>query len=214
MAKTIANIQVQSARLFNGRAVLIVSAFGLLLVIPVLFSMLVVSSMQFGIWTALVPLGTICVATLFLPFGFGNTYVARLARSLKPADWNESDCFVVQVTVIPRLRSGFRAVLEDADDIGNLRLGASELAFQGDSIHFSIPYAQLKDLRQQTIGLRGLFVYPRLALSVSGLGETAELRIAERAAKLLPTSRSITRKLYDHLAAQIQKGPGSASASR
>jgi hypothetical protein len=214
MASTGANLEIQNARLFRGRAVLVVSAFGLLLVIPVLLSMLVVSSLRFGIWTVLVPLGVISVATLFLPFGFGNTYVRRLVRLLKPAHWKDAECFVVQITLIPRIHSGFRAVLEDADDIGCLNLSAAELVFQGDSVRFSIPYNQLRDLRLQTIGLRGLFVYPRLAISVTGLPRITQLRIAERAGWFLPTSRKRTRELHERLAARLQNGPGFASTSR
>lgn len=214
MTNTDGKLEIQSARLFTSRAVLIVCAFGLLLVIPVLLSMLVMSSLQFGIWTVLIPLGAICVATLFLPFGFGNTYVARLARSFRPADWRNSDCFIVQITFLPRIRSGLRAVLEDADDIGSLNLSAAELEFRGDAVRFSIPYGQLRDLRLQTIGLRGLFVYPRLAITVSGLPGITDLRIADRAGWFLPMSHKRTRELHHRLAAKIQKGPGSSSTSR
>jgi hypothetical protein len=214
MASTGAKLEIQSARLFTGSAVLIVCAFGLLLALPVLLSMLVVSSLHLGIWTALVPLVAICTATVFLPFGFGNTYVARLARLVKPAEWEDAKCFVVQITLNPRIHSGLRAVLEDADDIGSLNVSASELLFQGDSVRFSIPYSQLKDLRLQTIGLRGLFVYPRLAITLSGVAGISEMRIAERAGWFLPTSRRITRELHYRLAGRVQNGPGSASTSR
>jgi len=192
-------IEIQGPRLFNGRAVLIVCAFGLLLVIPVLLAMLIVSSFQFGIWTILVPLAAIGLATLLLPFGFGNTYVARMVRTLRPADWPEADSFIVQITLAPRICSGFRAVVEDADDVGWLNLGASGLGFVGDSVRFSIPYSSIRDLSSRTIGLRGLFVYPCLTLSVSGLSGVQELRIAERSGWFLGKSRSNTRKLCDRL---------------
>jgi len=207
MASFGAKLEIQSARLFSSRAVLIVCAFGLLLVIPVLLSMLVVSSLHFGIWTALIPLVVICAATLFLPFGFGNTYVSRLAQSFKPQDWQETDCFVVQITLIPRIRSGLIAMLEDADDIGCLNVGSTALYYQGDSIHFSIPYEQLRNLRLQTIGLRGLFVYPRLAVGVSGLAGITEIRIADRSGCLLPSSRVRTRALHERLVTRIPNGP-------
>jgi hypothetical protein len=211
MASNGANIEIQKARLFNGRAVLIVCGFGFLLVIPVLLSMLLVSSVQFGIWTVLVPLLTIGAATWLLPFGFGNSYVAKLARSLPPGDWNEHDGFIVQITFLPRLRAGLRALLEDADDIGNVSFTESELIFQGDSVRFSIPYRQLSNLRIQSIGWRGLFLYPGLSISVSGVAGVTELRIAERAGWSLPASRNITRKLNGRLA-QALKGSDSAHA--
>ena len=204
MVSTGAKLEIQHPRLFTGRAVLIVCAFGLLLVIPVLLSMLVVSSLHFGIWTALVPLIAISAATFLLPFGFGNTYVAKLARLVKPADWKEAECFTVQITLTPRVRSGLRAVLEDADDVGSLNVGASELLFEGDSVRFSIPYGQLENVRLQTIGLRGLFVYPCLAITVSGVAGITEIRIAERAGWLLPISRKTTRELHCRFASRVK----------
>jgi hypothetical protein len=206
-----ATFEIRPARQFTGRAVLVVSAFGLLLVIPVLLSMLVLSSLHFGIWTALIPLIAISAATLLLPFGFGNTHVAKLARQSRPPDWKDSDCSVVQVTLTPRIRSGFKAVMEDADDIGNLKLGASELVFEGDSIRFSIPYSQIRELRLQTIGFRGLFVYTCLAMSISGVAGVTDIRIAERASRLLPTSRKLTRDLFYRLTDGVQHAGSSTT---
>lgn len=203
-----AKLEIRPARQFTGRAVLIVSAFGLLLVVPVLVSMLVLSSLHFGIWTVLIPLVAIAAATLLLPFGFGNTYVAKLARQLQPSDWDDSDCHVVQVTFHPRLRTGLRALLEDADDIGCLKLGTSELWFEGDSIRFSIAYRQLRELRLKTIGFRGLFAYTCLEMKVSDLAGIAEIRVAERASCLLPTSRRSTRELHCRLVERIGNLPG------
>jgi len=213
MSETGIHIEIQEPRCFTARAVFIVCAFGVLLVLPVLLSMLVVSSVQFGILTALIPLAVICVATLFLPFGFGNTYVARPVRSFKPAAWKEADCFVVQITMVPRIRSGWRALLEDADDIGNLHLGESELLFLGDSARLTLPYTKLGDLRLQTIGLRGLFVYPRLAVGVSGFPGIREVRIAQRDGWFLPSSRKRTQELYDRLKAQVRKASGLSNTS-
>jgi hypothetical protein len=198
------SLEIRDARLFTGRAVMIVCAFGLLLVIPVVGAMLVVSSLQLGFWTALIPLLTICAATLFLPFGFGNTYVTRLVGNLKAARTNDANSFIVQITFIPRIRSGLRAILEDADDIGVIILSGSELVFEGDSVHFSIPYSQLAGVRLETIGLRGLFVYPCVAASVSGLTGLTSFKIADRAGCFLPASRKRTRNLYRRLLAGLK----------
>ena len=80
----------------------------------------------------------------FLPFGLGNTHVARLVRSLNPGASRDEDGFIVQLTVSPRLRSGLRALLEDADDIGYLTFAANELRFQGDSVKLSAPWEDIQ----------------------------------------------------------------------
>ena len=182
---------------------MMVCAFGLLLVIPVLGAMLLVSSLQFGFWTALVPLLTICLATLFLPFGFGNTYTTSLVKRINSGNSGAASSFVVQITFHPRIRSGLRAILEDADDIGSIKPGEAELVFEGDSVRFSIPYSQLNDVRLETIGLRGLFVYPCVALSVSGLPGVSRFKIADRTGWYLPSVRKRTRTLYQSLLARV-----------
>ena len=176
-----------------------VCAYGLLLIIPVILAMLVVSLLRFGIWTFLIPLAAICSATYFLPFGFGNTHISRLVRSPAFGEEVQTSGFIVQLTFNPRMRSGLRALLEDADDIGWLTINDSALVFTGDSIRLSIPRKQIVRLRAQSIGWRGLFVYPRVVLSVSGLPQVTELRFADRSSLVLPTARRKTRELFQRL---------------
>jgi len=199
MASTTAQMQINPPGLFTTGAVLVVCAYGLLLIIPVLISMMVVSTLQLGLWTFLIPLATICIATYFLPFGFGNNHVTRLVRSLGPTEVSEQKGFAAQLTLNPRLRSGLRALVEDADDIGWLTVTESDLKFRGDSIGLSVPRERIQELRIQSIGLRGVFVYPCVVVVVSGLPETTELRFADRSSWALPGARAQTWELYRRL---------------
>ncbi len=170
----------------------------MVLVTPVIVAMLGVSLLHFGIWTFLIPLGTICLVTYFLPFGFGNTHVTRLVRSLgSPAQ--SGSCFVVQLTFQPRTRYGFRALVEDADDIGELTVNQTGLVFRGGCFDLSIPREQIVKVRAQSIGFRGLFVYPRVVLSISGLPQVSELRFADRSSRVLPDARKRTQELFQLL---------------
>src|SRR4051812_46559728 len=94
-------IESKSSARFSAGAVLVVCAYGLLLVIPVIIAMMVVSVLQFGVWTFLIPMAAIATATYFLPFGFGNAYVSRLVHSVG----KNPGGFIVQLTFSPRLRS-------------------------------------------------------------------------------------------------------------
>jgi len=143
------------------------------------------------------------VATTFLlPFALGNSRVVKLVGSLN-ANKGE-DSFVVQLTCWPRIRLGFRALLEDADDIGCLTITDSELVFHGDSVKLSIPFDHIEQVRPQNVGFRGLFVYgPRITLVVSGLPEVKSVEFAERSSRLLPTSRKTTRKFHERLASKV-----------
>src|SRR5690349_16868168 len=134
-----AQLEIKPASLLTPGTVVVMSLFGVILMAPVLASMMFISVVQFGVITFLAPLGTIGVATFFLPLGFGNPYVARLVRGLRPATADCQECFVVQLTRIPRQRTGIWAVLDNADDIGWLSFEESGLVFNGDSVRLSVP---------------------------------------------------------------------------
>jgi hypothetical protein len=198
-AESSSAIQVRSPRHFTAGAVLVVSAYGLVLMLPVLVALLAVSVLPLGLLTWLVPLVTVGLATLLLPFGFGNPYVARLGRSLAGGVSPGAHDVLVQLTMIPRLRSGLRGFLEDADDIGWLEVGEQSVVFRGDAVNLTIGYDQITWIRRASIGWRGFFLYPCLTLSVSGLEETRALRFAERTSWLLPSSRRATAELEKRL---------------
>src|SRR5215469_8825112 len=105
MPETVARIETRVPSLFTPGAIITTSLFGLVLVIPVLFSMLLVSVLQFGVVTFLLPLLTIVMATFFLPLGFGNPYIARLVQQLRPGSISPKETFIVQLTRMPRHRS-------------------------------------------------------------------------------------------------------------
>ena len=198
-----ATIEIAPPRLFTAGAVVTVSAYGILLAAPFFAAILVVSLIKFGILTVLIPLLAVAATAYFLPFGLGNAHVTRLVQSLNPAAGKSEDGFIVQLTLSPRIRSGLRAILDDADDIGYLSFTGTELLFQGDSVKLSVPFNYIEQVQPQNIGLRGLFVYGRrIRVRVSGLPEIESFEFAERSSWLLPNSRAITRKLYERLLSQ------------
>jgi hypothetical protein len=199
-----ATIEVAQPKLFTAGAVAVVNAYGALLAVPFFISVLVVSVTKFGLLTALIPLLVVAATAYFLPFGLGNTHITRLVQSINPAAAQGGEGFIVQLTLSPRLRSGLRALLEDADDIGYLTFSGNELLFQGDSVKLSVPLDRIERVRPQNIGLRGLFVYGRrIKVVVSGLPQIESVEFAERSSCLLPTSRAITRRLYQRLSTRV-----------
>jgi hypothetical protein len=162
--------------------------------------MMVVSLLHLSVLTFLIPLLAIAVTTFFLPLGFGNPYVVRLVRSLQPIDPKSQNSFIAQITFTPRIRTGVRALLEDADDVGWLTFTESELSFQGDSIRLIVPFKRIGGLRRESIGWRGLFLYgPQMVIAVSGLPQASSFKLAERSSWLLPTSRKNAKQLQEHL---------------
>ena len=201
-----ATIEIAQRKLFTAGAVAVVSAYGILLAAPFFIAILVVSLIKFGILTVLIPLLAVAATAYFLPFGLGNAHVTRLVQSLNPAASKGEDGFIVQLTLSPRIRSGLRAILEDADDIGYLSFTGTELLFQGDSVKLSVPFDHIEQVRPQNIGLRGLFVYGRrIKVVASGLPNIEAFEFAERSSWLLPDSRRITRKLSERLSTKVRQ---------
>jgi hypothetical protein len=204
MSANAATIQIQSPQWFTAGAVLKVNAYGFLLMTPVVCSILAASVVPLGALTLVIPLVVLAGAVFFQPFGQGNTHITRLVRALNPAAARREDGYVVQLKLSPRLQTGVRATLEDADDIGWLSLGDSGLVFGGDSVKLFVPYDQIERVQHRNIGLRGAFVYGRrIRLTVKGLPEVSTFEVAERSSLLLSESRRLTRQLYERLAAKV-----------
>ena len=199
-------IEITEPKRFTFGAVVAVNAYGLLLVAPLFLSILVVSLIKFGLLTILIPFLVVAATAYFLPFGLGNAHITRLVRSITPAATKNGDGFIVQLTLSPRLRSGLRAILEDADDIGYLSFNGTELLFQGDSVQLSVPLDCIAQVQPQNVGLRGRFVYGRrIKVVVSGSPQLESFEVAERSSLLLPTSRAITKRLFARLSPKTRQ---------
>jgi hypothetical protein len=205
MPPGVPQIEVRPPTLFTPKAIVVTILYGFILLIPVLFSIVFVSVLQFGAITFLVPMITISVATFFLPLGFGNPYVVRLFRQVRPISEDPQDCHLVQLKRVPRSRSGLLGILEDADDLGFLNLCDSALIFEGDSVRLTVPYNHIQDLRLQNAGWRALFAYgAQTSFKVAGLPQEGRFIFAERSSSLLHTSRKNARCIYQRLLRRIQ----------
>jgi hypothetical protein len=199
-----ARIEIRPPRLFTTPAIAAITAYGLIVSVPVLAAMLVISVRGFSITTFLVPLGALAIASFFLPFGFGNPLVVRRVQGLKPVAIQTANAFVVQLAFNPRLREGWRALLEDADDFGWLELSDSALNFYGDSVTLSLPYAAVARVRLRTSGWRGLFAYgARITLETQGLQSISSIQFAERSSWILPVSRTNANRIYEALKLKV-----------
>jgi hypothetical protein len=209
-------LEIHKPRTLTGLALFVFTAYGLLLFLPAVLSMLVVSAIPFGLVTFALPILSLGFAVFLLPFGFGNTHAARLANRFKPGMQDGARAFLVQVTFSPKLRTGLRCLLEDADDIGWVYCRHTELHFLGDSVQFKVPFKQITALRRENAGWRGLFLYSSTCVEFSGVPGVRKLWFAERSSCLLPASRIVSQKLHATLAAcaggdAATSAPGSAA---
>src|SRR2546423_1825319 len=205
MYSTTAVIELSRPRRFTTRALFALHVYNVLLVLPIFLSVLALSLLKLGWLTLLLPLLALAATAWFLPFGLGNSYVARLVRSMPPEKVTPGEAFIVQLTVYPRLRSGLRALVEDADDVGLLTFTASEIIFHGDSVRLRLPFKNIEQSRLQNVGPRGRFIYGRrIELLVTGLPNVEAVEFAERSSRLLPTSRRLTNLICERLNSRIK----------
>jgi hypothetical protein len=195
---SIGDLEITSPKAFTSAAIFVIAGCGVLLVAPVLVSLMAVTVIKLGVLTVLIPLLTIAGTAYFLPFGLGNPIVKKLVRS-RNLDTSR-DGFIVQITMSPRIRTGLRALVEDADDLGYLSFTETDLVFQGDSVRLRIPWSQITEVRPQNIGWRGRYLYgSRIKLTVAGITNVEALTFCERSSLLLPTSKRNTRKLRERI---------------
>ncbi len=193
-----AQLEIGAAKLFSWRALAVVHAYSLLLAAPVVSAALAMTLIGFDWASLLLPFAAFGVTILFLPLGFGNPHISRLVRRLRAETENGQDGWVVQLTLWPRIRTGLRAAIEDADDIGWLIINDSGVVFAGDSVKLSVPAIQIAEVQLVNVGMRGLFVYGhRIRVSVTGLREVTAMEFAERSSWWLPGSRRTTRRLFE-----------------
>lgn len=199
---SVSNLEITSPQVFTPGAIFVIAGFGVLLSMPVMCSLLAVTVIKLGMLSLLIPLLTLAVTAYFLPFALGNPIVRKLVRSVNPQVDEVKDGFIVQMTLSPRIRTGLRALIEDADDLGYLGFTESELIFQGDSVRLRIPWEQIAEVRPQNIGWRGRYLYgSRIRITVAGISNAAAVTFSERSSLLLPTSKRITKKLYERISA-------------
>jgi hypothetical protein len=211
----IAQISVGRPERFSAGAMLALNAYGLVLVIPVVVAVAGMTLLHAGYSSLLLPLAAVALTAYFLPFGLGNAHVARMVRSARVpaariADTDEVG-FVVQLTLEPRIRPGLRGLIEDADDIGWLRITDEALVYDGDSVRLAIPWSSVSGVARENIGLRGLYVCgPRTRVTLSGVPEAESLEFAERSSWTVPASQRVARELYERVRAAREAGGSKA----
>lgn len=203
-------IQITRPKFFTRRAILILGAYTIFMFIPLLevifLEPVIYKLFQPAIANAafLAGLGLAMAIPFYLwPFCMGNPYILLLVRRL--GHFNENG-FIVQLTTQPRLRSGFWSFMDDADDIGFLKLGAETLEFNGDSTVLSIPFVKIRNIRKKNVGYRGVWICgSRIVIEVAEPAGDKSFEFFERSSLSIPASRRNSKELFECLSAQIPK---------
>ncbi|HCE42233.1 MAG TPA: hypothetical protein DET40_01625 [Lentisphaeria bacterium] len=135
-----------------------------------------------------------------------NYYIKFIAgRIVSPPPEGAHVC---QISTTPKLCSGLRAVLEDADDIGYVTISADSVEFRGDSVDFSISGAEISNVGSCNVGWRGYWVAGRrIKLTINGHDRFKEIEISERHSWTIPGSRSLADQLHAQISSLLKQNP-------
>src|SRR5690348_11629881 len=109
-------IEISEPRRFGMISIAGKYLFSFLPAIPVLAALLAISLKNLGLWSLILPVVLLAGMIYILPF-FGNSYVSWIVHAANAGSLSK-DKVIVQITLCPRIRTGFRGLIEDADDVG------------------------------------------------------------------------------------------------
>ena len=189
-------------KIFTTSALFGVHLYNLFLVVPLILALMAISLFKLSLFTLLLPLATLAATAYVLPFGIGNALIRRLAARIDSQAACDPNAFIVQIRLHPRLQTGLRALIEDADDIGILSVEADGIRFTGDSLHISLPFTGISEIHPHNVGIRGRFLYGQTTkISTNALEGFTAMEFSERSSLVLPESRRISKALAARLLA-------------
>jgi hypothetical protein len=208
-------IETAKPRLFTSRACWIINLFSVVLLIPLGIALLIIAIafmflpiVSAGVFSLCLLIAAMFCTLYFFPAGLANPYVSRLVESRQARVGNEDNSFISQIALSPRLFSGVRGFIEDADDVGRLQINEADFRYEGDSIMLQVPYGCVTRVKKTNIGWRGLWICgPRIKVCFSGLPGLEEIEFCERSALTLISNRKRANRIFKEISARIIK-PG------
>ncbi len=137
------------------------------------------------------------LVVFFLPVVLlANPYIKYIARKCSKNGSDSVFSVVCQIRLFPRVYTGFRGFMDDADDIGQLQISQGSLAFRGDHIQCFLPFGCIEKIDCKNVGWRGGWLYGhRIKIQTSVFGKYEGLELAERHSITLISSHRITNRI-------------------
>jgi hypothetical protein len=98
--------------------------------------------------------------------------------------------------------------LEDADDIGVLRVAEDDVSFVGDHVNISIPFSAIESIGKHNIGWRGFWLSgKRIRLTLRDATAYSQVEFCERQSTTLIAAYKISKKIFTLLAERVRSSP-------
>jgi len=204
-------MEIANPRFFTSRACWIINLFSLVLLIPLAMALALmalavtfVPPVYAGLFSVFALMAALFCMIFVFPTGLANPYVKRLVESHPEHAGNASNSFISQLALSPRLYSGIRRFVEDADDVGGLQISESDFFFHGDSLELRVPFHCITQVEKRNVGWRGLWICgPRITVGFSGRPPNHTVEFCERSALTVVSHRRRTAKMLKVLSARI-----------
>lgn len=213
MPANLPKMRIAKPRLFTSRACWISNLFSLVGLIPLAVAFaLIALALVFappvfaGVFSLFALAASLFCVIFFYPTVLANPYIKRLVESRQTHAGNATDSFISQIALSPRLYSGIRGFIEDADDVGRLQITESDFFFEGDSIELRVPLHCITRVEKRNPGWRALWICgPRITVSFSGLPQIHTVEFCKRSALTVVSHRKRAGKLFKDLSSRISK---------
>ena len=148
------------------------------------------------------------VSLFFIPLLWANPYICYLVRKgTVPSAEEASTVFLVQLALHPRLHTGIRGWLEDADDIGYMTVSSTGITFTGDHVTLRLPSESIVGVRTRNIGWRGFWICRyRIYLTSSLLGDLDCVEFGDRAAFTTLGCARNTKSILQRIRSVTERG--------
>jgi hypothetical protein len=169
-----------------------------------MFFLLYYGKSLFGV---LIPVCSLIIGLSFLFYAplalMMNFYIKSIVKKAG-LSFNESNEYASQISLKPRLHGGLWGVLEDADDVGVLRIDENQVSFTGDHINLCFAFSTIESVEKRNVGYRGFWlVGKRIRIYLKDTNEYRQIEFLERQSTTLIEAKRISINVFTLIAEKI-----------
>jgi len=213
------NIQINVPELFTTKQVVVENLIALLpqivfgasigfgfVAFPTdLFFILYFGKSAFGVFFPLCAIIIGLILLFYAPLALMmNFFIKRIVKKVG-LSFNNSNEYVYQLSLKPRLYGGLRGTLEDADDVGILQIDKDRVSFVGDHINISIPFSTIESVEKQNVGWKGFWLIgKRIRINFKDANEYSQVEFLERQSTTLIEANRISKNVFTLIAEKVK----------
>jgi hypothetical protein len=136
----------------------------------------------------------------FVPIWHANPYVCHIVKKATGEQALPGVSYVCQAAFSPRLHGGLRGFLEDADDVGLLRISKEAVSFTGDHVRISLPLEHIQKVSHCNSGWRSLWIGGRrIKLATDAFEGYKSIELIERQSNTIMAAYHISKEIIHGL---------------